>query len=550
MSLRILAVAIAVAIPVLAHADPKADAKQHIKRAASLHSAGKFNDALKELTLAYALDPDPELLFAIGQVHMKLGNCTDAVTFYQRYLASNPPASDAAVVNEAIKRCNEDKPQATEPTTTLPEVHAEPAHVEAVPLPVVRVAPPVESRPWYRDALGNTFVGTGVIAGAVAGVIYHAALSHRDNVDTAATYTDWHIERAEFGASRSDHRDHRRIRCRRSRGDRARALPRDRRWGKLVRARRRGNPSERWRTRHVARAVLIFTLVLASCVRAGAGFRCAADSDCSGGTCEAVGYCSFADAACAGGLRFGDNSGPFANQCVGALDAGVDAPADVMVDAPINPPFLVNALFGNTEDASTLTYPMTVPPGANRYMIVSVQLGSDCHVLEPDISSVTFDGIPLTQLATITGTPCGMTTTRTDQWVLVAPPTGTFPILVTLSAVTAYSVHSGALAFANVNQTTPVRMSVNATESGTGSFLAIPSTLGDLVVTTVGYGGNFITGAGTDQTIAFNDSEGGGDTLDNAAASTQPGVSPSVAAFWSGGSNDEWQLIGTSLEPP
>src|SRR5262249_8558361 len=49
--------------PVLA--DGKAEAKAHVERATAAHAAGRFADALEELTAAYGLDPQPELLFAI-----------------------------------------------------------------------------------------------------------------------------------------------------------------------------------------------------------------------------------------------------------------------------------------------------------------------------------------------------------------------------------------------------------------------------------------------------------------------------------------------------
>ncbi len=50
-------------------------------------------------------------------------------------------------------------------------------------------------------------------------------------------------------------------------------------------------------------------------------FTCRLDADCSGGEC-AQGYCAFPDAACPGGLRWGEHSGPFSGQCVTPDSAG------------------------------------------------------------------------------------------------------------------------------------------------------------------------------------------------------------------------------------
>lgn len=91
------------------------------------------------------------------------------------------------------------------------------------------------------------------------------------------------------------------------------------------------------------RATGVLAVVLAGAAgigAAGAGclrstqFRCAEDSDCARGgaigRCESVGYCSFDDASCDGGRRYGELSGPYAGQCIGDTtpmdDAGVDAP--------------------------------------------------------------------------------------------------------------------------------------------------------------------------------------------------------------------------------
>jgi hypothetical protein len=66
-------------------------------------------------------------------------------------------------------------------------------------------------------------------------------------------------------------------------------------------------------------------LITAGCLRA-TEYHCSSSDQCgTGGTCEASGYCSFADSSC--GQRYGAEAGPFANQCVGTsggLDAGAD----------------------------------------------------------------------------------------------------------------------------------------------------------------------------------------------------------------------------------
>jgi Lectin C-type domain len=76
------------------------------------------------------------------------------------------------------------------------------------------------------------------------------------------------------------------------------------------------------------RAVLVTALAASGCLRAAA-FECASDVQCTRtgaqGTCEAVGFCSFPDATCGSGRRFGEVSGTYTQQCVGEGGDGSDA---------------------------------------------------------------------------------------------------------------------------------------------------------------------------------------------------------------------------------
>lgn len=200
----------------------------------------------------------------------------------------------------------------------------------------------------------------------------------------------------------------------------------------------------------------------------------------------------------------------------------------------------------NAGAVASLTYPLTIPAGTDRALIVSVQLGSNCATAVPTVSGVTYAGVALTRIRTIAGTPCGLATTRSEQWRRIAPATGTNNIVVTLSAATGFTIHSGAMAFTGVAQTTPVRASAAARGTGTSSTVTVTSAVDDMVVNTVGHGCG-ITAAG--QTQRFLNNVSCGNTLDNSAGSTAAGAAPSVAMTWTFGVSDEWQTISSSLRP-
>jgi tetratricopeptide (TPR) repeat protein len=103
-----------------AAADPKVESKQHFDAASTAHKEGRFKDALTELMVAYALDPRPELLYAIGQIHVKLGQCPQAITFYQRFIDTKPKAEHAARAEKAIEICKTNPPP-PEATTANPQ---------------------------------------------------------------------------------------------------------------------------------------------------------------------------------------------------------------------------------------------------------------------------------------------------------------------------------------------------------------------------------------------------------------------------------------------
>ncbi len=181
---QLVLIAALVALPMAAFAGPKEkeEAQTHIAKATEAHQASKFDVALKELEAAFALDPQPDLLYAIGQVHVKLNNCPVAISFYERFLETKPAAEPAAATNEAIKNC-----RAQLEAQPPPVVEPTPAPVEPTP-----VAPPPAAAPAPRkfDAIGTTLVGLGVVSTIVGVVMYSGAISTLDDAEMAGSYQE------------------------------------------------------------------------------------------------------------------------------------------------------------------------------------------------------------------------------------------------------------------------------------------------------------------------------------------------------------------------
>lgn len=165
------------AAPGTARADAKAEAKLRMERAAELHGAGKFAEAMNELAVAYTLDPRPEMLYGIGQLHVALGDCAQAILFYQRFLSTRPDPMPAAAATEAIETCrtDPDSVKAAAASGAAPPAEAPPAE-----------PPPAGGPPrWYTDKIGGVLLGSGVVLGAIAVVTYASARSDLDAAEAA-----------------------------------------------------------------------------------------------------------------------------------------------------------------------------------------------------------------------------------------------------------------------------------------------------------------------------------------------------------------------------
>ncbi len=230
------------------------------------------------------------------------------------------------------------------------------------------------------------------------------------------------------------------------------------------------------------------------------------------------------------------------------IDAPFDS-ADRPIDAtPAIPPVLVGIAKIHGANTAGLTVPMTVPAGDNRFLIVTVGIGSGCVAPIQIVLSASYAAMPLARIDAISGTNCGPDGARSEQWRMVAPPVGTNDVIVQLSAP-GLTVHVGALAFTGVNQASPVRASSTGSGSGADAKVTVTSAVGDRVVASVGQGG-MIVSPGTGQNPALIDNATGANTLDNTAVSTALGAAPSVTMDWSFQGVDEWQMVVSSLQAP
>jgi len=182
--LVLLALLGSAAAPGVARADAKVEAQTRMEHATELYQQGKYADALNELTIAYSLDPRPDILYAIGQMHVQLGNCPQAILFYERFLSTKPDPVPAAAAAEAIETCKSKPDSVTKTEPTPPP----PPPGDSKPPPPSSQPPSEQHALWYTDKLGAALLGGGVVLGGIGIVTYVSARSDISKSEDAPDY--------------------------------------------------------------------------------------------------------------------------------------------------------------------------------------------------------------------------------------------------------------------------------------------------------------------------------------------------------------------------
>lgn len=201
MRLSLVSSSITLALLALpASADNKAEAKSHVDSATAAHKEGRFDDARKELEAAYALDPQPQLLYALGQVNVKLGRCAEAITYYEQFIQTKPAQAATDAANQAIVTCRvaitqaeaqaQQKPAYEPSDAQLPPAGEDTERPLETERPAQSVTPATAPTPWYKDVLGMSLVGVGTASLAAGVVLYVHANGRLDDVEGAPTYAE------------------------------------------------------------------------------------------------------------------------------------------------------------------------------------------------------------------------------------------------------------------------------------------------------------------------------------------------------------------------
>jgi tetratricopeptide (TPR) repeat protein len=137
--------AVLVALATFAQASPaaepskKAAAKELFEKGAIEYNLGRCSQAIPLFEKAYGLDPDPMLLFNIGQCHRLTGNRERAIFFYRRYLGEERDPPNRGYVDKQIadleRAMKEEKEQAAKPPPAAERVEGGTGRPSGPPAP-------------------------------------------------------------------------------------------------------------------------------------------------------------------------------------------------------------------------------------------------------------------------------------------------------------------------------------------------------------------------------------------------------------------------------
>jgi tetratricopeptide (TPR) repeat protein len=201
---------IAPQFPELARADNAVPAKDKkkaaelFKKSVDAYRKGDFQTTVDLLTQAYALDPQPVLLYNLARAQEGLGNSDAAIDAYEKFLAQEPKAADRGAIEQrlATLRRQRDERVAAQKAREggdASDPNNPPSKTKQPPPPPPDEPPPPRKRnifPFVVGGAGVAALGVGVVTGlmaksgesdANAEPKQDRAIEQRDSAETLAT---------------------------------------------------------------------------------------------------------------------------------------------------------------------------------------------------------------------------------------------------------------------------------------------------------------------------------------------------------------------------
>jgi tetratricopeptide (TPR) repeat protein len=171
----------------------------HEATATAAYEAGDLETALHEFEAAYLETKRADLLYVIGRLHTERKDCTKAIEFFNRYLATKPGQTQVEAAQTEITKCQKildaqrlvDTPPP--PVDDQPPPPPPPTNGTGTTTTTVTTSTSDGGRGFMSDKLGVSLLVGGLVAEGAAVVLYVQARNAQcgDPVCTDLTYDEY-----------------------------------------------------------------------------------------------------------------------------------------------------------------------------------------------------------------------------------------------------------------------------------------------------------------------------------------------------------------------
>ncbi|MBX3271285.1 MAG: TonB-dependent receptor [Sandaracinaceae bacterium] len=142
----------------VARADARTDARRHFRAGMALIAEGQVEEGVAELLQAFEILPHPNVLYNIGRAYAESGRYQQALSYFERYLDSDPPdRSEVVGFIQAVRaRIAALEARSTEPAQPDTPRVVEPQVVDAAPIASEEEIAALEDSATQIDALAES----------------------------------------------------------------------------------------------------------------------------------------------------------------------------------------------------------------------------------------------------------------------------------------------------------------------------------------------------------------------------------------------------------
>jgi tetratricopeptide (TPR) repeat protein len=164
------------ASPAPSNSASKTRAAELYKKSAEAYLQGDFDAAIKLLDEAYAIDPQPVLVYNQARAHEGLGHLDEAISLYEKYLQQDPASPDRGAIEQRVSTLKKQKEEKERVDKEKASVEAQRAQQHEQQLVLEQrerelSKPPPKTRsilPYLVAGVGAAGIATGTVFGFLA----------------------------------------------------------------------------------------------------------------------------------------------------------------------------------------------------------------------------------------------------------------------------------------------------------------------------------------------------------------------------------------------